>query len=100
MHFSRKKLLRVPVPNRKYPLTGGAEAHNGTPDGPAAPSQGNEAERKPEVIEAGRAERLGRTLSLLLSTLFDIDRKLKRYVGGLVQSMDQPTHIGLLALGR
>jgi hypothetical protein len=25
--------LRVSVENRKYPLTGGAEAHNGTPDG-------------------------------------------------------------------
>ena len=33
MRFSRKKGLRVSVSNRRTPLTGGAEAHNGTPDG-------------------------------------------------------------------
>ena len=29
----QKKGLRAPGLRRKYPLTGGAEAHNGTPDG-------------------------------------------------------------------
>ena len=32
-HLSRKNPLRTPAAIRKYPLTGGAEAHNGTPDG-------------------------------------------------------------------
>jgi len=38
--FSQKKGLRVRAAIRKYPLTGGAEAHNGAPDGP----HGNETQ--------------------------------------------------------
>ena len=41
MRFSRKKPLRTPGAIRKYPLTGGAEAHNGAPDGP----HGNETQK-------------------------------------------------------
>ena len=40
--FSEKKGLRVRAANRKYPFTGGAEAHNGAPDGP----HGNETQNK------------------------------------------------------
>jgi hypothetical protein len=31
--FSGKKVLQAPAPIRKYPLTGGAEALDGAPDG-------------------------------------------------------------------
>ena len=53
---------------------------------------------KIEVVKAGRAGKKRRILLLVVSTLFEIDRKLKRYVGGLVHSMDQPRHIALLGL--
>ena len=33
--FLQKKALRVPGLIRKYPFTGGAEADDGAPDGPA-----------------------------------------------------------------
>ncbi|MDT0684712.1 hypothetical protein RM543_18825, partial [Roseicyclus sp. F158] len=36
---SVKKLLRGPADIRRHPFTGGAEAHNGTPDGAAATSR-------------------------------------------------------------
>ena len=43
---SAKNHLQVPTPNRKYPLTGGAEAHGGALDGQADNKVGNEAEEK------------------------------------------------------
>jgi hypothetical protein len=42
MRSFSKKGLRVAMQNRKQPLTGGAEMHDGAPDGP----HGNEAEEK------------------------------------------------------
>ena len=45
---------------------------------------------------AGRADKIRRILFIIVSTLFEIDGILKRYVGGLVHSMDQPRHIALL----
>ncbi|MGX9352642.1 hypothetical protein ACS3QZ_15680 [Shimia sp. W99] len=51
-----KKGLRVPRTNRRTPLTGGAEAHNGTPDG-AADLIGREGSERSEaeIIEAADA---------------------------------------------
>ncbi|MEE4188265.1 MAG: hypothetical protein V2I76_07430, partial [Roseobacter sp.] len=88
----RKKGLRVPVTNRRTPLTGGAEMHQrgarrAGRSGNA--TDRNEAEhKKSEVNEAGRARKLGRITVNFVSTLFEIDEYLKRYVGGLVHSMD------------
>jgi len=52
MKVLRKNSLRVLVGIRKSPLTGGAEAHNGTPDGAAARRRrgagADEAEKKIE----------------------------------------------------
>ena len=45
---------------------------------------------------AGRAEEYTAHLIFVVSTLFEIDGILKRYVGGLVHSMDQPRHIALV----
>jgi hypothetical protein len=55
---------------------------------------------KSEVNEAGRARKLGRITVDFVSTLFEIDEYLKRYVGGLVHSMDQRLYIALLGFGR
>jgi hypothetical protein len=57
-------------------------------------------DKKSEVNEAGRARKLGRITVDFVSTLFEIDEYLKRYVGGLVHSMDQRLYIALLAFGR
>ena len=47
---------------------------------------------------ARRAEEYTAHLVFVVSTLFEIDGILKRYVGGLVHSMDQPRHIALVEL--
>ena len=57
-------------------------------------------EQKSEVNEAGRATKLGRITVDFVSTLFEIDEYLKRYVGGLVHSMDQRLYIALLGFAR
>jgi hypothetical protein len=49
---------------------------------------------------AGRAGKKRRILFIVVSTLFEIDGILKRYVGGLVHSMDQPRHIALVGNAR
>jgi hypothetical protein len=45
--------------------------------------------RKSEVTEAGRAKHCRAHTVIFVSTLFEIIRTQKRYVGGLVHSMDQ-----------
>ncbi len=60
--------LRPPAVIRRYPLTGGAEANDGAPDGP----QGNETHNKPEATRRGAPKKLGRIQSILSLTLFDI----------------------------
>ena len=45
-----------------------------------------------------RAGKLGRSVFFLSSTLFDIAKYLKRYVGGLVQIDGSTLHIALLGL--
>ena len=45
---------------------------------------------------AGRADKIRRILFIFVSTLFEIDGILKRYVGGLVHSMDQRLYIALV----
>ena len=72
MRFSRKKLLRHPAPNRKYPLTGGAEAHNGTPDGRDGNGPKRGGTRKSEVLQAGRAKEVRAHPVGFVSTLFEI----------------------------
>lgn len=54
--LSRKKGLRVRAPNRKYHFTGGAEAHNGTPDGTTERRSSGTDGRKIWADEAGRAK--------------------------------------------
>ena len=45
----------------------------------------NETQTKnSEVNEAGRAKKLGRITVDFVSTLFEIEKNMKRYVGGLV----------------
>ncbi|MGK7725166.1 hypothetical protein ACSQ8B_03345 [Marinovum sp. F03] len=71
-----KKRLRVCVGIRKSPLTGGAEAHNGTPDGAAATRQRDADADEAEDFEGmtgGRAKKLGRIRLVFVSTLFEID---------------------------
>ncbi|WP_298841718.1 hypothetical protein [uncultured Roseobacter sp.] len=101
---SLKKGLRVPATNRRTPLTGGAEMHQR--GARRAGRSGNATDRdetqeeKPEVIEAGRAKEVRAHPVTFVSTLFEIDEYLKRYVGGLVHSMDQRLYIALLGFGR
>ena len=77
MTVPRKNLLRTHGPNRKYPLTGGAEAHNGTPDGTTERSESNELKRsearKSEVTDAGCATKKTALPVDFVSTLFEID---------------------------
>lgn len=73
---SQKKHLRTPRTNRRTPLTGGAEAHNGTPDGtterPTRGSRQREARLKSEVNRAGRAKKNTALPVCFVSTLFEI----------------------------
>ena len=101
---SLKKGLRVPATNRRTPLTGGAETHRR--GARRAGRSGNATDRdetqeeKSEVNEAGRAKEVRAHPVDFVSTLFEIDEYLKRYVGGLVHSMDQRLYIALLGSGR
>lgn len=81
--------MQPPAPIRKYPLTGGAEALDGAPTGRADKKAGNEADNTPEAFEAGRAKEKRAHPVNFVSTLFEIEKNMKRYVGGLVHSMDQ-----------
>ena len=54
---SRKKGLRGAAAIRKYPLTGGAEAHNGTPDGTTERRSEGKRGKKLEVTDAGCAKK-------------------------------------------
>ncbi|AEI95725.1 hypothetical protein RLO149_c038200 [Roseobacter litoralis Och 149] len=96
--------MRVPATNRRIHLTGGAEMHQRGARRAGHTGNGtdrNEAEEeKSEVNEAGRAKEVRAHPVTFVSTLFEIDEYLKRYVGGLVHSMDQPLHIALLGFGR
>ena len=82
-----KKPLRISGVIRKYPLTGGAEALTGRQTGGTDGNEraSNETQRRTsEVLQAGRADKFRAHPVSFVSTLFDIDDKLKRYVGGLV----------------
>ena len=81
MQKPRKKGLRVSVTNRRTPLTGGANKHQ---RGAKRATRQRDARLKSEVIEAGRAKEVRAHTVIFVSTLFEIDNKLKRYVGGLV----------------
>ncbi len=50
------------------------------------------------MIEAGRAEEVRAHSVDFVSSLFEIDGSLKRYVGGLVRSMDQTSAYRLPSL--
>jgi hypothetical protein len=52
--------------------------------------------KKIEDKQAGAPSKKRRYRLILSLTLFDIDGLLKRYVGGLVLSMDRTLHIGSL----
>ena len=69
--------MRTPRPSRKYPLTGGAEAHNGTPDGTTERSESDELERRTatniEINDAGCAKKKTALPVDFVSTLFEID---------------------------
>jgi hypothetical protein len=86
--FSSKKGLRVSATNRRTPFTGGAEMHQR--GARRAGHSGNATDRNEtqeqnsEVNEAGRAKKLGRITVDFVSTLFEIEKNMKRYVGGLV----------------
>ncbi len=71
-----KKGLRVSGGIRKSPFTGGAEAHDGAPDGAAARrrrgADADEAEDKFERYDGRARRKLGRTGLVLSLTLFDI----------------------------
>jgi hypothetical protein len=87
-HVSPKKPLRGPALIRKYPLTGGAEAHNGMPDGTTEQRSIGKDGKKTEISEAGRVEEVTAHLGDFVSMLFEIDGYLKRYAGGLVHATD------------
>jgi len=71
-HLSAKKHLRPPAPNRKYPLTGGAEAHNGTPDGRRSDAP-EAARRKILEMRIGRRCQVRMALRLVFClALFEI----------------------------
>ena len=73
MTTCRKKPLRTSGPIRKYPLAGGAEAPNGTPDGAAeTETDGRRRGGKIETVEAGRAVQVRAHLGLYCLWLFDI----------------------------
>lgn len=61
MQVSPKKPLRGPDPNRKYPLTGGAEVPTGRQTGHTATRR----KTKQRWMRPGAPKKLGRTLSIL-----------------------------------
>ena len=61
---------------------------------------GDEADKKYQRYQGGARRKLGRISVSFVSTLFEIEKNMKRYVGGLVHSMDQRLYIALLAFGR
>ena len=73
MTLLQKKGLRVRGLNRKYPLTGGAEAHNGTPDGTTERRSEGKRGKKLEVTDAGCAKKIMALRVDFVSTLFEID---------------------------
>ncbi|MEO3414297.1 hypothetical protein AAFO92_06565 [Roseovarius sp. CAU 1744] len=68
----RKKGLRGAAAIRKYPLTGGAEAHNGTPDGMSGTHSQGSPGKNTEVTDAGCAKKNGALRVDFVSTLFEI----------------------------
>ena len=83
-----KKRLRVLLGNRKHPLTGGAEALTGRQTALRSEASRGRVAHITEVDEAGRAKEDWRIL-LILSLRYLKIRYLKRYVGGLVHSMNE-----------
>ena len=67
---------------------------NGTPDGP----HGQESGTKTETYAGSCARKIKALRFVFVSTLFEIDSNLKRYVGGLAISMDRPLRYRLLSL--
>jgi len=69
---SQKKGLRPPGPIRKCPLTGGAEALTGTPDGTTNIASTAREVKNTEAYEAGRAKKKRAHPVNFVSTLFEI----------------------------
>jgi len=99
--FSRKKGLRVLATNLRTPLTGRAETLQRDAERTRRKRRRRQTGRKRrlkfEVFEAGRAKQVRAHTVSFVSTLFETIKFLKRYVGGLVHSMDQPLHIAQVA---
>ena len=89
MTFLKKSTCSPPHQFVNTPSPAALRRSTGAPNGRADKKAGNAADTTPEAFEAGRARKKRAHPVDFVSTLFEIEKNMKRYVGGLVHSMDQ-----------